>query len=603
MESRTKKILTTISKETGEDRISALPDELIHKIYSFLDAKEAVQSSVLSKRWKLIWTTLPFLGFGRCDSLPFNDISRYTMFIRHVLSNRNHESNLSELKMYVPRKLTVKQSVCRKRFRGCVVEKFIEYAISHNVQELNIRTKCRISKIKPFKLSTFNSKSMKKLTLDLLLDEDFALESNCWDLPALTTLHLKHAFSWYNGVKPNLPESSLTSLPALRTLCLDYANLSEISLSLPNLKTLRLSNCKLPRRVEAPELEDVNIKLKGWLGYVPREKMKRYYQQFTCMLSGLGTAKNLSFDLESIEALSEIINIQARVSSPFINLKYVKLPKEYRNSSLSSALRSYLLGGCRGATIVTTSALQNNRILRTRAVSVAAGNVVQQKPLAAPTKELDDCQYKNKTVTVDTVDMGVQEQHVMENSLVDANRAGQTNPLVGGVSNDQGSSKGNSHFGLWQGHEVNSDFVCLLTRIMHKYPETFEHFTTKNKKISTVRLNMLCTSLNDFNKVSMAEVDSEIIVQYRDIFAYLQSLGFNLSWVMSHLDYIEHLWLSNPLITEIQAVDCRIDDAKSEVKDLQASSAEKMTEIEKKIGTSVTNLAVGFIGDDLLYGP
>ncbi|XP_074380463.1 uncharacterized protein LOC141721434 [Apium graveolens] len=354
--------------------------------------------------------------------------------------------------MYVPDKLTVKQSVCRKKFRGCVVEKFIQYAISHNVQELNIRTKCRNSKIKPFKLSTFNSKSMKKLTLDLLLDEDFALESNCWDLPALTTLHLKHAFSWYNGVKPNLPESSLTSLPALPTLCLDYADLSEISLSLPNLKTLHLNNCKLPQRVwdlpallslnlknvqlpenmsdmfsnlinlrhltlifereykqrdhfiscprllnlniscdfdydqgkivvsapklcnfssfgiflikvEAPELEDVNIKLKGWPRYVSREKMKRYYQQFTRMLSGLGTAKNLSFDLESIEALSEIINIQARVSSPFINLKYVKLPKEYRSSRLSSALRSYLLGGCRGATVVTTSALQNNRTL------------------------------------------------------------------------------------------------------------------------------------------------------------------------------------------------------------------------------------------------
>ncbi|XP_074327317.1 uncharacterized protein LOC141665233 isoform X2 [Apium graveolens] len=158
------------------------------------------------------------------------------------------------------------------------------------------------------------------------------------------------------------------------------------------------------------------------------------------MLSGLGMAKNLSFDLERIEALSEIINIQASISSPFINLKYLKLPKEYRESSLSSALRSYLLGGCPRATIVT-SAAQNNRIHQTRAVSLAAENLVLQEPLAAPTKEPGDFQNINKTVMVDTsVDMGVQEQHVMENSLVDANRAGPTDPLVGGIRNNRVSS-------------------------------------------------------------------------------------------------------------------------------------------------------------------
>lgn len=47
-----------------KDIISKLPDELIHKVLSFVDAKEALQTSVLSKRWKLVWTTLPFLNIG-----------------------------------------------------------------------------------------------------------------------------------------------------------------------------------------------------------------------------------------------------------------------------------------------------------------------------------------------------------------------------------------------------------------------------------------------------------------------------------------------------------------------------------------------------------
>ncbi|KAK1386274.1 hypothetical protein POM88_024009 [Heracleum sosnowskyi] len=263
---------------------------------------------------------------------------------------------------------------------------------------------------------------------------------------------------------------------------------------------------------------------------------KKCCQWFTRMLPGLGATKNLS-DLESIEALSEIINIQASVSSPSFNLKYVKLPKEYKESSISGALRSYLPGGCPRATIFTSLA-QNNRILQTRALSVAAENVVQQDPLAAPpTKDLGDCHYINKAVTVDNVDI--------EKSLVDATRANQTDPLVGGVSNDQvSSSKGSRDLGLWQGHEVNSDFVCLLDRIMHKYPETFEHFTKKNKKLCTTNLNMLCTSVNDFTKISLTEM-----------------------------------------------------------KDLQALRRAKMSKIQFAFGTMGTDLAAGSIADDLLSGP
>ncbi|XP_074380490.1 uncharacterized protein LOC141721443 isoform X3 [Apium graveolens] len=261
---------------------------------------------------------------------------------------------------------------------------------------------------------------------------------------------------------------------------------------------------------------------------------------------------------------------------------------------------------------------QNNRIYETRAVTVAAENVVLQELLAVPTKEPGDCQYMNKIVIVDTVDMGVQEQDVMETSLVDANSGTQTYPLVGEVSNDLVSSfKGSRDIGLWQGHEVNSDFVCLLDRIMHKYPETFVHFTSKNKKLCTMNLNMLCTSLNDFTKILQDEVDYEIIAQYHDLFAYLQSLGFNLSWVLSHLNYIEHLRFSEPLITELQAIDCRIDVAKTEVQNLQAHvgdaidnlqslqtlHTEKMAEIEKKIENFGTNLAVVLIVGDVLSGP
>lgn len=169
-------------------------------------------------------------------------------------------------------------------------------------------------------------------------------------------------------------------------------------------------------------------------------------------------------------------------------------------------------------------------IHQTAAVSMTAQIEVIQEPLATATKELVDCQYMNKGVCSDTGDMMVQESHVVGNPLVDANRVNQINSLVEGTSDYRGSSsKKNEDFGIWRSHVINSEFVHLLDNIMLKYPETFEHFSSKSKKLCTMNLNMLCTSLNDFTKISMTEVNSEMIVGYRDVFTYLQNQGFDVS--------------------------------------------------------------------------
>ncbi|XP_074363863.1 uncharacterized protein LOC141704523 [Apium graveolens] len=613
MGSRGKKKRRISPVEIGEeDRISRLPDELIHKIYSFLDAKEAVQSSALSKRWEHVWTNLPFLNFG---------------------------------------------------FSKGLVDKFIKYAFHHNLQCLSLEL---LDDHEPFKLSTFSSQSLEKLTLRVNLEE-CTLESDYWDLPVLATLHLwhpryseKHRFldSW-------LKDSWFTCLRELKTLCLydwDYPSFSFPIIGVPELENVNLrlngwfqgvESAKLADRkqyherlaymlsglspklcnftsfgifaaaIGVPELENVNIRLNGWFQGLKLADREQYHQWLTYMLSAI-PLRHLTENSTAIK----LCNLLVSLPSPFCKLQYVKLPRGFKESSISSALRSYLLGGSPKATIVKE--LPQHTIPLSVAVSITDQHVALQEPLAAPINELVDTQYVNQCLSVDTVNRYVREEHSVEDTMVDADTVRHDiDSIVERTDKDQVSSfRGGRDSGLWRGHEVNSEFVCLLDRIMQKYPETFEHFTTKNKKLCSMNLIVLCTSLNDFIKISITDVDCEMIAAYRDVFSYLQKQGLDMSWVVNRLNYIEHLRFSKPLVNELHSIDChiedakttlqelqaqvnnvkiklqdletRVDDAKSKLQDLQTLRTEKLTEIEKAFGTMGTNIAVGFVGDDLL---
>lgn len=102
------------------------------------------------------------------------------------------------------------------------------------------------------------------------------------------------------------------------------------------------------------ELENVNIKL--WdtneFNNATMSWKKVYYRCLVPMFSKLGSAKILTLDSATFEALSTVSVFLKRVPSPFYNLKYVKLPQGYKESSMSTTIRNYLLGGNPGATIV-----------------------------------------------------------------------------------------------------------------------------------------------------------------------------------------------------------------------------------------------------------
>ncbi|KAI3713660.1 hypothetical protein L1987_72243 [Smallanthus sonchifolius] len=59
------------------DKLSNLPDDLIHKILAFISIKHAIRTSVLSSRWKYIWTSLPCLNFSTDDFYSLHELLEF----------------------------------------------------------------------------------------------------------------------------------------------------------------------------------------------------------------------------------------------------------------------------------------------------------------------------------------------------------------------------------------------------------------------------------------------------------------------------------------------------------------------------------------------
>ncbi|KAG5627086.1 hypothetical protein H5410_012304, partial [Solanum commersonii] len=87
------------STGTGIDRISSLPDDVLHNFLSSLFIFDVVQLSVLSKRWRYVWTTMPYLHFDIDQFYPqrycdFVIAGRFKYFINWVLISQGDTNKL-----------------------------------------------------------------------------------------------------------------------------------------------------------------------------------------------------------------------------------------------------------------------------------------------------------------------------------------------------------------------------------------------------------------------------------------------------------------------------------------------------------------------------
>ncbi|KAM1015871.1 hypothetical protein ACFX2I_045564 [Malus domestica] len=92
----------------ARDRISDLPDEILHEIFSLVPVKSVAKNSALSRTWSHLWATLPVLDFNQvCPPMPkrldhanelqvvLDEHMEALAFIPRVLFSRPENSNIN----------------------------------------------------------------------------------------------------------------------------------------------------------------------------------------------------------------------------------------------------------------------------------------------------------------------------------------------------------------------------------------------------------------------------------------------------------------------------------------------------------------------------
>lgn len=190
--SQSRNIVNNNMEDVGEDRISKLPEPLIHHVLSFLPIKYAVSTTILSKRWKNLWISMPVFDFLDWRSITYapgteggdfklhQETNRFMDFLDNTLfSNNNASSTIQRFHL----------NCDNEHFDASRVREWITALIKRKVRELNLMVNCPRSNLVPVDLFICES-----LTI---LDFDFGKEQvlefpQSISLPKLKVLRLSY---------------------------------------------------------------------------------------------------------------------------------------------------------------------------------------------------------------------------------------------------------------------------------------------------------------------------------------------------------------------------------------------------------------------------
>nr|XP_043607786.1 F-box/FBD/LRR-repeat protein At5g56420-like [Erigeron canadensis] len=378
MDSRRSQKKRTIVEEV--DRLSSLPDDLIHKIFSYMGIKDTIGTSTLSSRWRYIWTSMSCLEFSdwKLSTLP-----KFSNFVTEYLSRRNNQTEVFSLNLSYDGQVTEP-----------FVKKLLDYAYSHNIQQLDI-SYASPNWTSEFPLSLFSSQSLKHLsfTFEYGYCDKFLPTTSSFELPALTTLYLcgltlcsDNCIVLFSKC-PNLKNLTLSRWstkesndftichPQLTNLTLERGHsVKVVNVVVPQLEILVIRDRSSIIRyvISSPNLaslvysgyDPLHLSTDGFPSLKEADICVLYpnneAHHMVCLLQRLHNVKFLRLNLEIVKLLSSCVELISHQPSPFVNLSSLtifpkRVSREVRPKKMvtvSAEVEHYLLDSSPGATFM-----------------------------------------------------------------------------------------------------------------------------------------------------------------------------------------------------------------------------------------------------------
>ncbi|GJT70485.1 F-box domain containing protein [Tanacetum coccineum] len=355
------------------DRLSSLPDDLIHKILSFNDIKDVIKMSCLSSRWRFIWTTMPCLTFSGKDYTISEHVSPSAAAIRKGRDIREERAVQGGQVEHCRVRLILRGNDDSLVF----VKKILDYAFSHNVQQLDITCFYESNNVE-FPLSLFSSQSLKHLTLKADCCYQGRYRWQCghavrgWD-DDMTGFTLTSKWENLTIRDCKMMKSNIDIChPQLSKLNIEYlhVDVEVFNVVAPQLRNLNIKQFSGAILVSAPDLAHLNIECYISLNLSADDfhsletvdisishPIEQEPQELFGLLQRLHSVKFLTLNMEILEILSSSVELLSHQHPPFANLKYLKIyPLELtKKANLAIEVINFILDNSPNATFVMIS--------------------------------------------------------------------------------------------------------------------------------------------------------------------------------------------------------------------------------------------------------
>ncbi|CAI9090353.1 OLC1v1025110C1 [Oldenlandia corymbosa var. corymbosa] len=378
-----------------EDRISDLPDAVLHLVLCPLPIKSIAQTSILSKRWRNLWYSFPDLDFTTLEIITSGDDHHHpTDNVSTNVTNNGKTKRFQSLREaeIIDRVLTCRR-VCHKRqsysdirvLRVCASLSFsmlntlIRRATKFNVQELDIEV--ITNDYFNFPRCVIFSESLRVLKLKsrhpgFRLPPLMVLKGG---FQSLVSLSLSQVMLHDQPSLVNLFSSS-NSFPRLKKLCLEKCiglkhlnvscrfledltlencfHLEDLEICSPKLESLRVVDCfdsyssSSWFRMDAPALrvifwsystitetivlENLNSLQDAFVGFfsLHGDLSATKLRSVSNFLSGISNSQSLTLESSCIEILSRNYHLGGFFQYPYLKLKSMEIQTDFNKHNL-----------------------------------------------------------------------------------------------------------------------------------------------------------------------------------------------------------------------------------------------------------------------------